>query len=89
MGPQEPDPFRFLTPIGRRLLLFSAVLAGATFIVLHALGIDPPPLPFGTGPTPIYSLGIAFMLGMGSFVIGNWLLKRRGRKAIDDEDEPT
>jgi hypothetical protein len=89
MGPQEPDPFRFLTPIGRRLFVFSAVLAGATFVLLHSLGIDPPPVPLGSGRQPLYSLPVAFVVGLGSFAVGQWFLRRRGRSAIDNEDKPT
>ncbi len=89
MGPQEPDPFRFLTPIGRRLFVVSAVVAVATFFVLHSLGVDPPPQPLGTGRQPLYSLGIGFGLGIGVFVFGRWLLMRRGVNAIDDDDEKT
>ena len=89
MGPQEPDSFRLLTPVGRRLLVVSAVVAVATFLVLHSLGIDPPPRPLGTGRQPLYSLGIGFGLGVGTFMVGRWLLKRRGIYATDDYDEKT
>jgi hypothetical protein len=89
MGPQPPDSFRFLTPIGRRLFVFSAVLAAAAFLSLHWLGIDPQPRSFGTGRQPLYSLGIGLGFGIGSFAIGGWLLKRRGISIIDDEDERT
>jgi hypothetical protein len=37
MGQQEPDQFRFLTPVGRRLFAVSAVVAATTFFVLHSL----------------------------------------------------
>jgi len=87
MGPQEPDPFRFLTPMGRRLFVVSAVVAAATFFVLHSLDIDPSPQPLGTGRQPLYSLGIAFGLGIGIFVVGRWFLKRRGIDAVDDDNE--
>ena len=89
MGPQEPDSFRFLTPLGRRLFVVSAVIAAITFFVLHSLGIDPPPQPLGTGRQPLYSLGIAFGLGIGVFVAGRWLFKRRGIDAIEADDEKT
>ena len=89
MGPQAPDPFRFLTPVGRRLLVVSAVLAGVTFLFLHWLGIDPPPRPFGTGRQPLYSLAIALGCGIGSFAVGWWLLKLRGINVIDDDDKQT
>ena len=89
MGPQEPDPFRFLTPIGRRLFVVSALVAAAAFIVLHSLGVDPPPQPLGTGRQPLYSLGIGVGLGISVFVFGRWILMRRGGDAIHDDDEKT
>lgn len=89
IGPQPPDSFRFFTPTGRRLLVFSAVLTCAAFLVLHALGVDPPPRPFGTGRQPLYSLAIGFALGIGSFAFGGWLLKRRGVNVLDNDDEKT
>jgi hypothetical protein len=87
MGPQEPDPFRSLTPVGRRLLVVSAVLAAVTFFLLHSLDIDPPPQPLGTGRQPFYSLGIGVGFGIGSFVFGGWLLRRRGINVIDDSEK--
>jgi hypothetical protein len=89
MGPQPPDSFWFLTPVGRRLLVISAVLAGVSFLFLHWLGIDPPPRPLGSGRQPLYSLAIAFGCGLGSFAVGWWFLKLRGINVIDDDDEPT
>ena len=89
MGPQPPDSFRLLSPAGRRLFVFGAVLTCAAFLVLHALGIDPPPRPFGTGRQPLYSLGIGFALGIGSFAIGSWFLKRRRINVLDHGDEQT
>jgi hypothetical protein len=89
MGPQPPEQFRFLTPVGRRLLVVSAVVAGATFLFLRWLSIDPPPRPFGTGRQPLYSLAIAFGCGIGSFAVGWWFLKRRRGNVIDDDDEQT
>ena len=89
IGPQEPDSFRFLTPVGRRLFIVSAVIAAFTFFVLHSLGIDALLEPLGTGRQPLYSLGIAFGLGIGVFVVGRWLLKRPRIDAVDDDDEKT
>ena len=89
IGPQEPDSFRFLTPVGRRLFIVSAVIAAFTFFVLHSLGIDALLEPLGTGGQPLYSLGIAFGLGIGVFVVGRWLLKRPRIDAVDDDDEKT
>jgi hypothetical protein len=89
MGPQPPDPFGFLTPVGRRLFVLSVVIAGVTILVLHWMGIDPPPRPFGTGRQPSYSAGIGLALGVGSFALGWWVLKRRGIVVLDDDDEQT
>jgi hypothetical protein len=89
MGPQPPDQFRFLTPVGRRLFVVSLALAGMMLLFLHWLGIDPPPRPFGTGRQPLYSLPVALACGGASFAAGWWLLKRRGINVIDDDDEET
>ena len=89
IGAQPPDSFRFLTPTGRRLLVFSAVLTCAAVLVLHTFGVDAPPTPFGTGRQPLYSLAIGFAVGISSFAIGGWLLKRRGLNVLDKDDEKT
>ena len=89
MGPQEPDPFRFLTPVGRRLFVFSAVVTGLAFLFFHWLGIDPPSTPFGSGRQRLYSLGLAIALGIVSFAIGWSILKRRGISALDDDEDQT
>src|SRR5690242_11999494 len=89
MGPQPPDSFRFLTPVGRRLLVVSIMFAGATLLLLHWLGIDPPPRAFGTGRQPFYSVAIGLGCGIGTFAIGWWFLKRRGINVIDDDDAQT
>jgi hypothetical protein len=89
MGPQEADPFRFLTPIGRRLFVVSAVVAVATFFILHSLGVDPPPRPLGTGRQPLYSLAIGAGLGISVFVCERWFFLRRGVDAIGNDDEKT
>ena len=82
-----PDPFRSLTPAGRLLFVVSAVFAAAVFLLLHSLDIDPPPRPLGTGRQPLYSLAIGVGFGIGSFMVGGWLLKRRGINVIYDSDE--
>jgi hypothetical protein len=89
MGPQPRDSFRFFTSAGRRLFVFSAVLAGVACLFLRWLGSDPPQRPFGTGLAPLYSLGIGFGVGIGSFAVGGWFLKRRGINVLDDHDEET
>jgi hypothetical protein len=87
MGPQEPDPFRWLTTIGRQVLVGSVALATVTFLLLYFLGIDPPPQPFGTGRQALYSLGVGVGVGIGSFVISGWLLRRRGINLLDQDHE--
>ena len=89
MGPRPPYQFRVLTPVGRRLLVVSAVVAGATFLFLRWLGIDPPPRPFGMGRQPLYSLAIAFGFGIGSYAVGWWFLKLRRGNVMDDDDAKT
>jgi hypothetical protein len=89
MGPQPPDQFRFLTAVGRRLFVISAVLAGVTVLLLHSLGIDPPLRPFRTGRSSLNSLALALALGIGSLAVGWWLLKRRGINVIENDDEQT
>jgi hypothetical protein len=87
MHQQGPDRFRSLTRTGRLLLVVSAVVAGGAFFLFRSLDVDPPLRPLGSGRQPLYSLTIALVFGIVSFVIGAWFLKRRGVNIIHGRDE--